>query len=97
MYFLQDTYLPKETNAASPITHVHREILSDIEHSIISYGLNQIGRIFSRCTGKSAFGTYADEQWCYAYAINKYTIICSDIGSYGMTNIYKTNFRLDGQ
>lgn len=31
MYFLQDTFLPKENNAAAPIAKVHKEIWSDIE------------------------------------------------------------------
>ncbi|MCD2345803.1 hypothetical protein [Clostridium guangxiense] len=81
MYFLQDTFLPKENNTAAPIADVHREIWSDLEHSIIGDGPNQIGRILPRGTGKSVFGTYSAACWCHAYAIKKYTLICSDIGS----------------
>lgn len=81
MYFLQDTFLPKETNAAAPIAQVHHDIWSDIQDSIIGGGPSQIGRILPRGTGKSAFGTYTAACWCHAYAIKKYTLICSDIGS----------------
>lgn len=81
MYFLQDTFLPKETNAAAPIAQVHHDIWHDIEDSIIGDGVNQIGRIEPRGTGKSAFGTYATACWCHAYAIKIYTLICSDIGT----------------
>lgn len=81
IYFLQDTFLPKETNAAAPIAQVHHDIWNDIEDSIIGDGPSQIGRILPRGTGKSAFGTYAAACWCHAYAIKKYTLICSDIGS----------------
>jgi len=81
MYFLQDVFLPKEDNSAAPIADVHREIWQDIQDSIIGDGLDQIGRIEPRGTGKSAFGTYATTIWCHCYEFKKYTLICSDIGS----------------
>ncbi|MBV4440114.1 hypothetical protein KM799_02495 [Clostridium tyrobutyricum] len=81
MYFLQDTFLPKENNTAAPIADIHREIWSDIQESIIGNGTNQRGWILPRGTGKSAFGDYAPACWCHAYGIKKYTLICSDIGS----------------
>lgn len=81
MYFLQDTFLPKETNAAAPIAKVHEKIWNDIETSIIGDGPEQIGRILPRGTGKSVFGTFATTIWCHCYKFKKYTLICSDIGS----------------
>lgn len=81
LYFLQDTFLPKETNAAAPIADVHREIWKDIQTSVIDDGPDQIGRIEPRGTGKSAFGTFATSIWCHCYEFKKYTLICSDIGS----------------
>ena len=81
MYFLQDTFLPKENNAAAPIADVHRDIWNNIQGSIIGNGENQRGWILPRGTGKSAFGTYATACWCHAYGFKKYTLICSDIGS----------------
>lgn len=81
MYFLQDTFLPKETNAAAPIAHVHQEIWHDIEEGIIGEGSDQIGRILPRGTGKSVFGTFAGTIWAHCYKHKKYTLICSDIGS----------------
>lgn len=81
MYFLQDTFLPKENNAAAPIADVHREIWKDIQDAIIGDGTDQIGRIEPRGTGKSVFGTFSTTTWCHAYGIKKYTLICSDIGS----------------
>lgn len=81
MYFLQDTFLPKEDNVAAPIADIHREIWSDIQESIIGNGTNQRGWVLPRGTGKSAFGTYATACWCHAYGFKKYTLICSDIGS----------------
>lgn len=81
MYFLQDTFLPKENNTAAPLAKVHHQIWEDIQESIIGDGSNQIGRILPRGTGKSVFGTYSAACWCHAYAIKKYTLICSDIGS----------------
>ncbi|AGK97957.1 hypothetical protein [Clostridium pasteurianum] len=81
MYFLQDTFLVKEDNAAAPIADVHREIWQDIQESIIGNGNNQIGRILPRGTGKSAFGTFAAACWCHAYKLKTYTLICSDIGT----------------
>ncbi|OAA90718.1 hypothetical protein [Clostridium coskatii] len=81
MYFLQDTFLPKENNAAAPLAQVHHEIWHDIEDSIIGDGSNQIGRIEPRGTGKSAFGNFGPVCWVHAYGIKKYTLICSDIGS----------------
>lgn len=81
MYFLQDTFLPKETNAAAPIAQVHRDIWKDIEEAINGDGPNQIGRILPRGTGKSVFGTFAASVWSHCYKLKKYTLICSDIGS----------------
>ncbi|KEI81158.1 hypothetical protein [Clostridium botulinum] len=81
MYFLQDTFLPKENNAAAPIAKVHKEIWSDIENAIIGEGADQIGRILPRGTGKSVFGTFAGAIWSHCYKHKKYTLICSDIGS----------------
>lgn len=81
IYFLQDTFLPKENNAAAPLAEVHKEIWHDIEDSITGDGASQIGRILPRGTGKSAFGTFAAACWSHAYGIKKYTLICSDIGS----------------
>lgn len=81
MYFLQDTFLPKENNAAAPIADVHKEIWHDIENSIIGDGVDQIGRILPRGTGKSVFGTFAGAIWSHCYKHKRYTLICSDIGS----------------
>lgn len=81
LYFIQDVFLPKEDNAAAPIGEVHHELWNDIEDSIIRDGPEQIGRIFPRGTGKSAFGTFATTIWCHCYGFKKYTLICSDIGS----------------
>jgi hypothetical protein len=81
LYFLQDTFLPKEDNSAAPIASIHREIWHDIQESIIGDGADQIGRILPRGTGKSAFGTFASTIWCHSYEFKKYTLICSDIGS----------------
>ena len=81
MYFLQDTFLPKENNTAAPIADVHRDIWNSIQDSIIGNGENQRGWILPRGTGKSAFGNFAPTCWCHAYGIKKYTLICSDIGS----------------
>lgn len=67
MYFLQDTFLPKETNAVAPIADVHREIWKDIQDSIIGDGSSQVGRILPRGTGKSAFGTFAADCWCHSF------------------------------
>ncbi|WP_195251850.1 hypothetical protein [Romboutsia sp. 1001713B170207_170306_H8] len=81
MYFMQDTYLPKENNAAAPIADVHRELWSDIQESIIGDGYSQLGRIYPRGTGKSAFGNFGPTVWAHCYCHKKYTLICSDIGS----------------
>jgi len=81
MYFLQNTFLPKETNAAAPIAKVHHETWEDIQESIKGNSNNQIGRILPRGTGKSVFGTFAASVWSHCYNLKKYTLICSDIGS----------------
>ena len=81
MYFLQDIYLPKEDNAAAPIAEVHEELWKDIQESIIGDGPEQLGRVFPRGTGKSAFGTLGPTCWAVAYKHKTYTLICSDIGS----------------
>lgn len=81
MYFMQDTYLPKENNAAAPIADVHRALWEDIQESIIGDGSSQLGRIYPRGTGKSAFGNFGPAVWAHSYGHKKYTLICSDIGS----------------
>lgn len=81
MYFLQDIYLPKEDNTAAPIAEVHEELWKDIQESIIGNGPEQLGRVFPRGTGKSAFGTLGPTCWSVAYKHKTYTLICSDIGS----------------
>jgi len=81
MYFLQDIYLPKEDNAAAPIAEVHEELWKDIQESIIGDGPEQLGRVFPRGTGKSAFGTLGPTCWAVAYKHKTYILICSDIGS----------------
>ncbi len=81
MYFLQDTFLPKESNTAAPIAEVHRKMWRDIQDAIIGDGVEQRGWILPRGTGKSVFGTFATTIWAHAYCIKKYTLICSDIGS----------------
>lgn len=81
LYFLQDTFLPKDSNAAAPIADVHKEIWNDIQAAIKGEGSNQVGRILPRGTGKSVFGTFAATMWSHCYEFKKYTLICSDIGS----------------
>ncbi|MBY6846709.1 hypothetical protein HYI19_18110 [Clostridium botulinum] len=81
MYFLQDTFLPKDDNAAAPIAKVHKEIWQDIQESITGDGADQIGRILPRGTGKSVFGNFGPVIWVHCYKHKKYTLICSDIGS----------------
>lgn len=81
LYFMQDIYLPKEDNAAAPLADVHEELWKDIQDSIIGNGPEQLGRVLSRGTGKSAFGTLGPTCWSVAYKHKTYVLICSDIGS----------------
>lgn len=81
LYFLQDIYLPKEDNAAAPMAEVHHEMWRDIQESVIGDGPEQLGRVVSRGTGKSAFGTLGPSCWVVAYKHKSYVLICSDIGS----------------
>ena len=81
LYFLQDIYLPKEDNTAAPLAEVHHELWKDIQDSIIGDGPEQLGRVVSRGTGKSAFGTLGPSIWSMAYKHKTYVLICSDIGS----------------
>ncbi|MDU7365409.1 hypothetical protein [Clostridium sp.] len=81
LYFLQDIYLPKEDNAAAPMAEVHHEMWRDIQESVIGTGPEQLGRVVSRGTGKSAFGTLGPSCWVVAYKHKTYVLICSDIGS----------------
>jgi len=81
LYFLQDIYLPKEDNAAAPMAEVHHEMWRDIQESVIGTGPEQLGRVVSRGTGKSAFGTLGPSCWVAAYKHKTYVLICSDIGS----------------
>lgn len=81
LYFLQDIYLPKEDNTAAPLAEVHHELWRDIQDSIIGDGPEQLGRVVSRGTGKSAFGTLGPSIWSMAYKHKTYVLICSDIGS----------------
>lgn len=81
LYFLQDIYLPKEDNAAAPLADVHEELWHDIQESIVGDGPEQLGRILSRGTGKSAFGTLGPSIWSMSYKHKTYVLICSDIGS----------------
>ncbi|NFH89748.1 hypothetical protein FDA33_05950 [Clostridium botulinum] len=81
LYFLQDIYLPKEDNAAAPLADVHEELWHDIQESIIGDGPEQLGRVLSRGTGKSAFGTLSPSIWSMSYKHKTYVLICSDIGS----------------
>lgn len=81
LYFMQDIYLPKEDNAAAPLAEVHEELWKDIQDSIIGNGPEQLGRVLSRGTGKSAFGTLGPTCWSVAYKHKTYVLICSDIGS----------------
>lgn len=81
LYFLQDIYLPKDDNAAAPLADVHEELWHDIQESIIGNGSEQLGRVLSRGTGKSAFGTLGPSIWSMAYKHKSYVLICSDIGS----------------
>ena len=81
LYFLQDIYLPKDDNAAAPLADVHEELWHDIQESIIGNGPEQLGRVLSRGTGKSAFGTLGPSIWSMAYKHKTYVLICSDIGS----------------
>lgn len=81
LYFLQDIYLPKEDNTAAPLAEVHHELWRDIQDSIVGDGPEQLGRVVSRGTGKSAFGTLGPSIWSMAYKHKTYVLICSDIGS----------------
>lgn len=81
LYFMQDIYLPKEDNAAAPLSWVHEELWKDIQDSIIGDGPEQLGRVLPRGTGKSAFGTLGPTCWAVAYKHKTYVLICSDIGS----------------
>ena len=81
LYFLQDTFLVKEDNAAAPIADVHREIWKDIQESVIGDGPEQRGWILPRGTGKSVFATFGSPVWCHCYKFKKYSLLCSDIGS----------------
>lgn len=81
MYFLQDTFLPKEDNFAAPLAKIHKDIWRDIQASIIGDGPSQRGWIEPRGTGKSVVGNYAPTVWCHCYKFKKYTLIGSDIST----------------
>lgn len=76
MYFLQDTFVPKEDNIARELSQTHYEVWRDLEKMFIDDLYDNLCEALPRGYAKTTFITFALTVWCHCYKKSFYSLVC---------------------
>jgi hypothetical protein len=74
-YFLQDTFIPKETNAARELAPIHLEIWDELDKMFLQDEFDKIEVAWPRGCAKTTVLDFALTVWLHCYEKSKYTLV----------------------
>lgn len=74
-YFLQDTFIPKEDNAARELAPVHLEVWSELEDMFLRDLSDKVELVLPRGCAKTTVCDFALSVWLHCYKKSTYTIV----------------------
>lgn len=75
MYFLQDTFLPKQGNTARELAPVHYEIWNMLEDMILKDKFDKLELIMPRGCAKTTVCDFGLSVWQHCYKMSVYTLV----------------------
>ncbi|SCJ49152.1 Uncharacterised protein [uncultured Clostridium sp.] len=76
MYFLQDTFVPKETNVARELSKNHYELWNTLSDMFIKDEFDKLELIAPRGFAKTTVCDFAVTMWLHCYKKSIYTLVC---------------------
>ncbi|MEI5909412.1 hypothetical protein WAK64_20500 [Bacillus spongiae] len=74
-YFLQDVFVPKETNEAAELAPVHYEIWNVMEDMFLKDVFDKFLGVLPRGSAKSTVADFAMTVWVHCYSYSIYTLV----------------------
>jgi len=75
-YFLQDTFIPKENNAARELAPVHLEVWDELDRMFLRDEFDKEEFILPRGCAKTTIVDFALSVWLHCYKKSTYTLVC---------------------
>ena len=97
LYFLQDTFLPKENNAARNLAPVHLEIWRELQKMFVDDLYDKEEFMLPRGCSKSTIINKALSCYTHAYLISRYTIVIGNTESDSVQFIADTRKMLENK
>lgn len=76
LYYLQDTFVPKENNAARTLSESHFELWKSVENMFIKDEFDKLELIAPRGWAKTTVLDFALSMWLHCYKKSIYTLVC---------------------
>ena len=76
MYFLQDTFVPKENNQARELSETHYKVWKDLERMFVNDEYDNLCEVLPRGFAKTTVCDFALTTWCHCYKKIVYSLIC---------------------
>lgn len=94
MYFLQDTFLPKENNTARELSQSHYELWDTLSSMFIDDEFDKLELIAPRGWAKTTVCDFALTMWAHCYKKSVYSLVCGRTEADAMEFIaqMRTNF-----
>jgi hypothetical protein len=75
-YFLQDTFIPKENNAARELAPVHLEVWDELDRMFLKDEFDKEEFVLPRGCAKTTIVDFALSVWLHCYKKSTYTLVC---------------------
>ena len=76
MYFLQNTFLPKESNVAREVSEVHKELWKELDDMFVNDSYDKLELAMPRGAAKTTVCDFALSVQQHAYGSSIYTLVC---------------------
>ena len=76
MYFLQDTFVPKENNAARELSSSHKTLWNILSNMFIEDEFDKLALVAPRGWAKTTVCDFALTMWLHCYRKSEYTLVC---------------------
>ena len=76
LYYLQDTFVPKENNAARTLSESHFELWETVEDMFIEDAFDKLELIAPRGWAKTTVLDFALSMWLHCYRKSIFTLVC---------------------
>lgn len=90
LYFLQDTFVPKPSNAARKLAPIHYEIWNTLESMFLKDEFDKLELIMPRGAAKTTVCDFALSVWAHCYKYSIYTLVAGKTEQDSMEFIRET-------